>query len=119
MLKPAIIAAVILSFLAPTLAQAAPRHDERRPGYSHSHRVEPQRHARPQHRDVRRHHNVRRHDWKRGQHVSNWRRQPVVKDYHRHGLRRPGPGQQWVKVDNNYMLLSMASGLILGLAAAR
>jgi len=42
-----------------------------------------------------------------------------VRDYHRYGLRKPGRGQQWVKVDNTYLLMSVATGLILGVAAAR
>jgi Ni/Co efflux regulator RcnB len=41
-----------------------------------------------------------------------------VRDYKRHGLRTPSRGQQWVKVDNNYLLLSIATGVILGVAAA-
>jgi len=42
-----------------------------------------------------------------------------VRDYHRHGLRKPARGQQWVKVDNSYLLMSVATGLILGVAAGR
>ncbi|MFC5384590.1 RcnB family protein [Aquamicrobium segne] len=65
------------------------------------------------------HHVHKRHDWKRGQRYSDWRRHAPVRDYHRYGLKRPGPGQQWIKVDNDYLLLSLATGLIAGVIAAR
>jgi len=55
---------------------------------------------------------------KKGQKLPNWKRQPSV-DYKRHGLKRPGTGQQWVKVDNQYLLVNLATGLILGMTAAR
>lgn len=59
------------------------------------------------------------HDWKRGQRYSDWRRHPPVRDYHRHGLKRPAPGQQWIRVDNDYLLVGLATGLIAGVIAAR
>lgn len=55
---------------------------------------------------------------KKGQKLPNWKRQPSV-DYKRHGLKRPGTGQQWVKVGNQYLLVNLATGLILGMTAAR
>jgi Ni/Co efflux regulator RcnB len=42
-----------------------------------------------------------------------------VRDFHRYGLRKPSRGQQWVKVDNTYLLMSIATGVILGVNAAR
>ncbi len=62
---------------------------------------------------------AKRHQWKRGQRYSDWRRHQAVRDYRRHGLKRPAPGQQWIKVDNDYLLVSIASGLIAGIIAAR
>ena len=62
---------------------------------------------------------ARHQDWKRGQRYSDWRRHPPVRDYHRHGLKRPAPGQQWIKVDNDYLLVGLATGLIAGVIAAR
>ena len=62
-------------------------------------------------------HVVKRHVWARGQKVSDWKRRPAVRDYRRYGLRAPARGQQWVKVDNSYLLVSLATGLIVGLAA--
>lgn len=57
--------------------------------------------------------------WKRGQKYSSWKRHRAVNDYGRYGLRRPGPGQHWIRVGNEYLLVSVATGLILGLIAAR
>ncbi|MDH4990716.1 RcnB family protein [Aquamicrobium lusatiense] len=62
---------------------------------------------------------AKHHDWKRGQRYSDWRRHPPVRDYQRHGLKRPAPGQQWIKVDNDYLLVGLATGLIAGVIAAR
>ena len=62
---------------------------------------------------------IRHHRWAKGQRMNDWRRHGQVRDYHRHGLRTPGRGQTWVKVDNNYLLLSMATGLVAAVTAAR
>ena len=53
--------------------------------------------------------------WVRGKRVPGWQRQHVVRDYHRFGLRRPSHGQEWVKVGNDYLLISIASGIIASL----
>lgn len=56
--------------------------------------------------------------WMRGHRLPDWRRQHIVRDYYHHGLRRPGPGQQWVRVNNDYLLIAAASGIIAGVIAA-
>jgi Ni/Co efflux regulator RcnB len=61
---------------------------------------------------------VRRPHWQRGQKYSDWRRHNAVRDYHRHGLRRPGPGQEWIRVGNDYLLIGIMTGVIAGIAAA-
>lgn len=55
--------------------------------------------------------------WSKGQRVPAWQRGHVVKDYHRHGLRRPAHGQQWVRVGNDYILIAVASGIIASFLA--
>jgi Ni/Co efflux regulator RcnB len=76
----------------------------------------------PTHRDVKKRVIVRkkveRHSWKRGQKYGDWRRHERVNDWQRHHLRRPGPGQQWVRVGNDYLLVSVLSGVIAGIVAA-
>ena len=59
------------------------------------------------------------HRWGKGQRVSDWRNRKAVRDYNRYGLRKPGRGQQWVKVDNDYLLISLSSGIIAGILAGR
>lgn len=61
---------------------------------------------------------VRDSHWKRGQRYSDWRRHQPVRDYSRHGLKRPGHGQEWIRVGNDYLLVSVASGIIGAMIAA-
>tara|TARA_B100000678_G_scaffold253343_1_gene229891 strand:+ start:833 stop:1210 length:378 start_codon:yes stop_codon:yes gene_type:complete len=57
--------------------------------------------------------------WAKGQRMNDWKKRSVVNDYQRHGLHRPGQGQRWVKVDNQYVLVSIASGLIASIVSGR
>jgi len=57
--------------------------------------------------------------WSKGQRMNDWKKHSAVSDYKRHGLRKPGNGQRWVKVDNQYVLIGIMSGLIAGIAAAQ
>lgn len=57
--------------------------------------------------------------WKNGQRYDGWRSAKGMKDYSRYGLRRPGPGQHWVRAGNDYLLVGIATGLIAGVIAAR
>ena len=61
---------------------------------------------------------VRRSHWKRGEKYRDWRKHERV-DWRRHHLRRPGPGQEWVRVGNDYLLVSMLSGVIAGIIASQ
>src|SRR5262245_11580135 len=112
-MKRLVLSAVALSLLALPVAeaQAGPRHEPPRyerynsqwekPGYDKPHQKK------------------WKHRWERGHSVPAWQRKHVVKDYHRYGLRRPGHGQHWVKVDNDFLLISIASGLIGGIIASQ
>jgi Ni/Co efflux regulator RcnB len=60
---------------------------------------------------------TRSHRWQRGERYRDWRKHERV-DWRRHHLRRPGAGQQWVRVGNDYMLVSILSGVIAGIVAA-
>jgi len=35
------------------------------------------------------------------------------------GLRKPGSDQRWIRVDNQYLLIGITSGLIAGIVTAR
>lgn len=54
------------------------------------------------------------HAWRRGERLGygDWRRARVV-DYRRHHLRRPGRGYEWRESNGRYVLVAVASGLIV------
>lgn len=56
--------------------------------------------------------------WVRGHRVPAWQRYRAV-DYNRYHLRRPPAGHRWVRVDNDYLLIATATGLIASIIAAR
>ncbi len=92
-------------------------------GYHHDrgHHDRYDRHDRYDHRDNRgRGYNAGYHngwrdrsDWRRGGYVSynDWHRGYVV-DYRSHHLRAPPRGYEWRRVNNNYVLAAVATGLI-------
>ena len=61
---------------------------------------------------------VRENYWRNGQKYSSWNHRQLICDYRHYGLRRPGPGQEWIRVDNDYLPVSIVSGLIFGAVAA-
>ena len=120
-MKRLVLSAVALSMLALPISQAnaGPRHE---PSRYERHRKWLEEEARP--RRQGRHYRQKwrqaeSHRWARGHSVPDWQRKQAVRDSHRYGLRRPGYGQQWVKVDNDFLLVSIASGIIGGILAAQ
>ncbi|HWL04471.1 MAG TPA: RcnB family protein [Xanthobacteraceae bacterium] len=113
-MRKMILAAAAISLLAIPAAQAQPRpHAPKHgPHYVQPKKMQPQinRHVRPA---------PPRHHWTRGHRVPNWQRQTHVRDYNRYGLHRPGPGQRWVKVNNDYLLIGAATGIIAAIVAGR
>ncbi|AZO11931.1 MULTISPECIES: RcnB family protein [unclassified Mesorhizobium] len=61
---------------------------------------------------------VKRSHWRNGQRYAAWKRHQAVRDWNRYGLRRPGPGQEWIRVGNDYLLVGIVSGVIFGAIAA-
>lgn len=116
MFKRTLLAAITFSMIAIPVAQAQSRYDG--PG-RHPHYSQP---AKPKAHSSKRVHKPQvhqKHQWRKGQRMQDWRRHSHVRDYHRHGLKRPASGQQWVRVNNDYLLVSIATGLIVGLVAGR
>jgi Predicted integral membrane protein len=109
-----LLAAVAASFVMAPMANAQPRHDDRRPA---PHFVQKKPHGFDRKAPAYKGH--ARHHWSKGERVTDWKRRAPVRDYHRHGLRKPPRGQQWIKVDNDYLLISIASGVIAGIIAGR
>lgn len=56
--------------------------------------------------------------WTRGHRVDGWKRYRTV-DYRRYHLNRPARGYQWIRVDNDFLLVSIAGGLIASVIAGR
>ncbi|NVP57091.1 RcnB family protein [Mycoplana rhizolycopersici] len=63
---------------------------------------------------------TRKHRWNKGNKLTRSERRQIInsRDYRRHHLHAPRRGEQWVRVDNQFLLISAATGLILGIAAA-
>lgn len=62
---------------------------------------------------------VKKQRWVRGHALPFGYRRNYVSDYHRYRLHAPGPGQRWVRVDNQFILINSITGMIATLAAAR
>jgi Ni/Co efflux regulator RcnB len=103
MLKKVVLSTLTLTMLGVPLAQAKDNHPVHKPT---THKVEPNKPTPKSH-------------WSKGQRYGDWRRHQEVRDYKRYGLRKPGAGQHWVKVDNQYLLITAATGLVAGALAAR
>lgn len=59
-----------------------------------------------------------RHPPKRGERLAEGQRGDRVEDYKRHGLKRPPKGHEWRKVDDRYVLVAVATGLITSVILA-
>ena len=68
---------------------------------------------------VEKHVVVHKHRWAKGNKLTRSEKRQIInaRDYRRHHLHAPGRGQQWVRVDNQFLLITAATGLIVGLAA--
>ena len=113
-MKKILLATIALSMLATPAAFAQQyrgdgdrdhgRDRDRRGGYEQQHR-------KPQMQKQEKH---RRH-WSKGQRVPSQYRGGRV-DYHRHNLKAPPRGYQWVENDGQYLMIGIASGLIAAIA---
>jgi Ni/Co efflux regulator RcnB len=107
-MKRLVLATVALSLLAAPAAFAQPQ------DYHHT---------RPHHTQIIKKKVVTRKvvktRWHRGHRLPHGQHYVVVKDYGRHHLRRPPHGQHWVRVDNQYLLVGITSGIIAALVNAQ
>lgn len=64
---------------------------------------------------------VKKYRWTKGHRVSaaERRRMADVRDYRRYRLSAPPRGYHWVKVDNDFLLVGVASGIIANIIAGR
>lgn len=64
---------------------------------------------------------VREPHWKKGHKLSRAERARLseVRDYRRYRLSAPPRGYQWVRVDNQFLLIGAASGIIASIVSGR
>ena len=72
---------------------------------------------RADHHDAR-HHAGHRAPPKRGDRLDRAHRGELVRDYARHGLRKPPRGHEWRKVDDRYVLIAVTTGISASVIAA-
>ena len=96
---------IAATVLAAPVAQAQSRHDDR-PGHRVERTVTTKKVI------------IKKHRWDRGQRLSAAERRQMIdrRDYRRYSLREPGRGQRWVRVNNQYLLITTSNGLIIGLS---
>ncbi|CAA0097757.1 Uncharacterised protein [Starkeya nomas] len=61
----------------------------------------------------------KRSHWSRGERLPSQYRRDVVRDYKRYRLAPPPRGHHWVRVNNDYLLISATTGLIASVFGAR
>ena len=109
-MKRLLTATLALTLLAGTAAQADPHHGDR---YDDHGRYEQNRHDNGNHYGQRKH-------WNRGDRLpSTYYSRSNYVDYRRYHLRQPPRGYQWVRVDNNYALVALTTGLIASIIASQ
>jgi len=64
---------------------------------------------------------VKKHRWSKGHRMSAAERRHMrdVRDYRRYRLSAPPRGYRWVRVDNDFLLIGITSGIISSIIAAR
>lgn len=57
---------------------------------------------------------VKKHRWAKGQRLDRGTKRIVIRDrdYGRYRLHRPPHGYQWVRVDNDFIMVATATGII-------
>ncbi len=59
--------------------------------------------------------------WSKGHKLSRSERRQIVseREYRRYRLAKPPRGQQWVRVNNDFLLVGITSGIIASIVAGR
>ncbi|HEY9215360.1 MAG TPA: RcnB family protein [Ancylobacter sp.] len=118
-MKRPIIAALVLSFIGAGAAVAQPM-----PYYGNNKQVHTQQHTqnyrapapgRPGYNN----HGPHRSHWSKGKRLPSNYRGNVVRDYGRYRLPPPRRDQRWVKVNNEYLLIGITSGIIASMVQGR
>ncbi|MCV9910152.1 RcnB family protein [Brucella sp. HL-2] len=108
MMKPIVLALTVFSFLAAPVAMA-----QHQPS-SQSKSQKVQQHKSGPKQEVR-----KQQSWKKGNRLPANYRGNQVKNYSQYKLSKPPRGYHWVKVNNDYLLISVASGIISNIVSGR
>lgn len=113
-MKRLIVPLLGVSLLLGTGAALAdpPHHDDRGPAHRHDDRHD------DRHHDNGRHNGPPPHAWARGERLPHDHRGVYVSDYRKHGLKAPPRGHEWRRVDDRYVLIAVATGLITSVILA-
>ncbi|AEO41822.1 RcnB family protein [Xanthomonas perforans] len=100
----------------------AQRHDDHGPDRHDDHRDDRHDDRRDDRRNA--HHEDHRNErrgppYRRGERLAPDHRGSRVADYHKHHLKPPPRGHEWRRVDNTYVLIAVATGLITSVVAGR
>lgn len=60
-----------------------------------------------------------RQQFRQGQRITNWRQLQRIPSHRQYGLPAPGRGEQWVRVNNQFLLISAATGAIVAITTGR
>jgi Ni/Co efflux regulator RcnB len=121
-MKRLLTSVLALSLLAGTAASADPhggKHGDN--GRYDDGRYEYDRHDnRGEHHDNGNHYGQRKHSWARGERLPSYyyTDRGYYVDYRVYHLRQPPRGYQWVRVDDNYALVALTTGLIASIIAS-
>lgn len=116
-MKRLLTSVLALSLLAGTAASADPHGGKHGDNgrYDDNGRYEQGRH------DNGNHYGQRKHQWARGERLPSYyyTDRGYYVDYRVYHLRQPPLGYQWVRVDDNYALVALTTGLIASIIASR
>jgi Ni/Co efflux regulator RcnB len=119
-MKRLLTAAMVLSLVGGSAAMAQPYHNDRHDSRNERHDDRNDRYGNDRYdRHDNGQHRGQYKKWARGQRLpSEYRTRGHYVDYRRHHLRAPPRGYQWVQVNNDYMMVALATGLIASIIIA-
>jgi Ni/Co efflux regulator RcnB len=113
-MKRIILSAIALSVLAVPVAQA-----QQGSSRGNDYRIEQRQDRSAVGGHTYRKPDLRKPRFERGHRFTTWKQHRELRDWQRYGLRKPGQGQRWIRVGNDFLLISIASGVIAGIIAGR
>lgn len=113
-MKRLIIALAAIGILAPTVSmvEAAPQGQHHQTQKQFNNKKPVMKH------DLRRY-NDHRNQWSRGKSLPRQYRGNSVRNYKQYRLSQPPRGHQWVRVNNEFLLINTVSGIIASIVYGR